>query len=354
MDIGSYEMNVIVATLARNRKKGTEIHGIITTAWGNVISLRRVQQLTREYQEEQRADFERKEGSGRQKSEKRLEIVPLIRDALDANKGATCEELAQRFNTNHRMVYDVITEELSMRSVHDRWVPHTLSLANKNARIACCRNIKEAFVRRNIHRDLIVVDEKWFYARPLGCPQTLRSWVPIDGSGDRGRNAKRSTMERKHMAVVAVNFQGLSYSKVLRRNETVDSELYCSFLEEVMDFFSSDQMRRERRAVEWRNMTLMQDNAKPHVSRHTISFLERRHVRLLRQSPYSPDLNLCDRMIFPMLEMSRHDTYLENEAELKAFLDASLSTLSAEVMRREADKLLNHCDAVISASGEYV
>ena len=87
MYIGSYEINVIVATLARNRKKGTEIHDIITTAWGNVISLRRVQQLTKEYQEEQRADFKRKDGSGRQKSEKRLEIVPLIREALDANKG---------------------------------------------------------------------------------------------------------------------------------------------------------------------------------------------------------------------------------------------------------------------------
>ena len=237
MDIGSYEINVIVATLARNRKKGTEIHDIITTAWGNIISLRRVQQLTKEYQEEERADFERKDGSGRPKSSKRLEIVPLIREALNANKGATCEELAQRFNTNHRMVYDVITEELSMRSVHDRWVPHTLSSANKEARITCCQDIKEAFTRRNIHRDLIVVDEKWFYARPLGCPQTRRSWVPVDGSGDRGQNAKRSTMERKHMAIVAVNFQGLSFSKVLRRNETVDSELYCSFLEEVMNFF---------------------------------------------------------------------------------------------------------------------
>ncbi|MEL7308609.1 MAG: hypothetical protein AAGK05_12570 [Pseudomonadota bacterium] len=55
-----------------------------------------------------------------------------------------------------------------------------------------------------------------------------------------------------------------------------------------------------------------------------------------------------------MLEMRRHNTNLENEAELKAFLDVSLSTLSAEDMGREADKLLNHCDAVISASGEYV
>ena len=39
MDIGSYEINVIVATLVRNRKKGTDIHNIVTTAWGNVISL---------------------------------------------------------------------------------------------------------------------------------------------------------------------------------------------------------------------------------------------------------------------------------------------------------------------------
>ena len=38
------------------------------------ISLRRVQQLTKEFQEEQRADFEGKDGSGRHKSEKRIDM----------------------------------------------------------------------------------------------------------------------------------------------------------------------------------------------------------------------------------------------------------------------------------------
>ena len=55
-----------------------------------------------------------------------------------------------------------------------------------------------------------------------------------------------------------------------------------------------------------------------------------------------------------MLEMSRLNKDLDSDTELQAFLDTSLATLSEDITRREAKKLLKHCDDVMSVGGEYV
>ncbi|QQP32993.1 Uncharacterized protein FKW44_024202, partial [Caligus rogercresseyi] len=47
---------------------------------------------------------------------------------------------------------------------------------------------------------------------------------------------------------------------------------------------------------------LMWDNARPHTDTDTREFLTRRDVEPVKQSPYSPDLNLCDRFLFRKLK----------------------------------------------------
>ncbi|QQP40936.1 Hypothetical protein FKW44_015152 [Caligus rogercresseyi] len=45
----------------------------------------------------------------------------------------------------------------------------------------------------------------------------------------------------------------------------------------------------------------MWDNARPHCHRYQ-GVLDRRDVEPVKQSPYSPDLNLCDRFLFRKLK----------------------------------------------------
>ncbi|QQP42498.1 Histone-lysine N-methyltransferase SETMAR, partial [Caligus rogercresseyi] len=46
----------------------------------------------------------------------------------------------------------------------------------------------------------------------------------------------------------------------------------------------------------------MWDNARPHTATDTREFLTWRDVKPVKQSPYSPDLNLCDRFLFRKLK----------------------------------------------------
>ena len=61
------QLNFFVAILTKNDFNGKQIHELLSFAWGeeNVIKLRRVQTLVRDFQTGERCDFTRKEDSGR-------------------------------------------------------------------------------------------------------------------------------------------------------------------------------------------------------------------------------------------------------------------------------------------------
>ena len=60
-------INYFVATLTRNNFSPTDIHGFLVRAWGegNVKSLRRVQEISKEYRDQDSVVATRRAGSGR-------------------------------------------------------------------------------------------------------------------------------------------------------------------------------------------------------------------------------------------------------------------------------------------------
>ena len=172
------------------------------------------------------------------------------------------------------MICRILKEDLKLKSVNDRNVPYQLTPATKERRVACCREAMKAFSTRSIMKRLVHIDEKWFYARPIGNPSTRTSWVAPDG--DVPTTHRRSTMESKFMAIVATNFEGLTFYKVLPRKRTMDSIVYCAFLEEVFASFSTYKLWTSRKAILWENAVILHDNARPHVSKVTNDFSSHR------------------------------------------------------------------------------
>ena len=62
-----------------------------------------------------------------------------------------------------------------------RWVPRVLSEANKQVRIACCRDLLTALQSRLTKHNLVIIDEKWFYCRGKQPGNTVGSWMSPDG-----------------------------------------------------------------------------------------------------------------------------------------------------------------------------
>ena len=71
--------------------------------------------------------------------------------------------------------------------------------------------------------------------------------------------------------------------------QSIDSQRYIQFIENMKTFF---QNQNQEQRILPHNMRLQQDNSRPHVARATLQHFEEQNIRLLRQPPYSPDVNV--------------------------------------------------------------
>ena len=83
--------------------------------------------------------------------------------------------------------------------------------------------------------------------------------------------------------------------------------IYCiNVTAEVMVKYYKDTGHRfnnlRRDSVKLTDLTLQMDNARPHSATLTQDYLTKRDVPIIPQSPYSPDLNLCDRFLFKKMK----------------------------------------------------
>ena len=77
-------------------------------------------------------------------------------------------------------------------------------------------------------------------------------------------------------------------------------------------------------------------------------------MHLVKQAPYSPDLNQCDRWLFKLLKRGLRECEIVSAHDI---LKASLEILRQIRENRfvfELENLQQHCVKVISAHGDYV
>ena len=136
------------------------------------------------------------------------------------------------------------------------------------------------------------------------------------------------------MILLAVTGDGKVAVKVCGRSETVDSERYVQFVHNVCE-----KWRHLRSSpTQLPQLTWYFENARPHRAWNTLDFCAIRKVTLLRQSPYSIHLNLCDRFILRDLkEHLRKQNYLDT-IEVK---DQTLQWLKSIAQRSLWTKLEN-------------
>lgn len=354
MELSTSNINCIVETLRRNSFKASNICEIITNAWGPIISEKRIRTITKEFKDGARQKFERSEGSGRRKSEQREELRNVIQDDIKEDNDLTVRELALRHDITKDMCWRIVKEDLGLKNVSSRWMPHDLSEDQMIVRVQCCESLKELYASRNATRYIVVTDEKWFYEKPLGNTVTRRCWVSAEGDVTPIKIARRTQSAKKFHVLMAITFGGMFHFKIMEQGVSITSKEYTNFLTETINKFNSFKLQQERRSIPWEYLCLQHDNATPHVSRMTTEFLQKHHATLIKQSPYSPDLNICDRLIFPMLEMKRSKLSFQNSDALNQFLNEQLGNINENIMNHELERLIEHLNKIIDLNGSYV
>ena len=347
MAVKQENLNFFIDTLKGNGFSAVEIHRLLVQRWGEekVVSLRRIQQIAREFEEGSRTAHERIAGSGRPRTSTCPENVEKVRELIEENNRLSCSEIGRLTGIDEDAVNRILTRDLNKKSVCCKWLPHSLTEDNKETRINCCRAMIQTYSRRRSRVNVIVIDEKWIYLRDVCPKENMRAWV--DSAGDRPGIARRTISDRKMLIILACNYsKSLFYHEVMHDGGTINAARYLEFLERMCSKFQPTLPRWE--------LVIQHDNARPHVSRQVKEWLTAQHVSLLKQPPYSPDTNLMDRFLFRNYEVYRRGQHFCNSQEVDESVRQFLTTTAPSKLTKELENFLEHLQKVIDANGDYV
>ena len=98
-------------------------------------------------------------------------------------------------------------------------------------------------------------------------------------------------------------------------------------------------------------MKIIHDNARPHVDKSVISYLEQEGLRIIRHPPYSPDLAPCDFWLFDYLKQRLTDHTYQNSLEHE--ITGILQNIPKEEYLKTFNKWLERMQLCINNNGHY-
>ena len=145
-------------------------------------------------------------------------------------------------------------------------------------------------------------DKSWI---PWDFEDNWRVWIAT--SAVKPRTPCLKLEPRKAVVIVTYTSQQKRILlTLLPQGATMNSGITKKFLD--------DTQRRSRQLqgapIQLADMVLQWDNARPYTSRKTTAHLAKLKVQLVKQSPYSPDLNMRDRFLFRKIKSGWNRAFL--------------------------------------------
>jgi len=175
--------------------------------------------------------------------------------------------------------------------------------------------------------------------------QLIMAWKPL-----RQVVRQSSMTNRKSLLLLAFTPNKRFLVTALPYGVSVDAQCMVDYLRRTGDLWRTLRSK----PVRLNEVSLQIDNARPHTARLVPDFLQEKNITTIWQSPYSPDLNLCDRFLFLWLKNSLRGMTFNSVEEVEEASLRVLREISEESLHEQVDLLLEHCHCVIDASGHHV
>ncbi|CAH1974128.1 unnamed protein product [Acanthoscelides obtectus] len=184
----------------------------------------------------------------------------------------TYREIKASLKISKTSIQKKLHEELGVRKLVSRWIPHLLTEEQKAAKVNWCQKTLDRFNSGNSKNVYSIVsgDESWIY-----CEEKPTKVI-------HGRDIFVS--KAGHIATIPLNEQ-----------RTVTADRYTTIcLPKVITELR--KINPERRII------FHQENASSHTAQKTRQYLTEENVELLGHPPYSPDLSPNDFFTFPKIK----------------------------------------------------
>ncbi|QQP55740.1 Transposase [Caligus rogercresseyi] len=255
------------------------------------------------------------------------ENVARVKCLVEDNPRMNTQQVAAEVSLPSTTVFRLLTEDLGLQTLLSVLVPHQLSEANKTQRVKCSQDLLKLFQGHGedfLGYHLLVQDDGaeailgGAHAGPvLDPPCETDSEEDDDSDG--------------------VHLQA----------EAVDQNTMIEYLRTTGKRFLS--LKKDK--IRLKDCLLMRDNARPHTATDTREFLTRRDVELVKQSPYSLDLNLCDRFLFRKLKYLLRDDEFGGHEEATLAVQRAMRRVSEDELYDQLRKLWGHCTTSLQSEG---
>lgn len=102
---------------------------------------------------------------GAPKSKVNGALIENVKNQIDNDPNISVREISSELDVSIGTVYKVLHEELGLRKISARWVPHVLTPEQKKNRVSCARQLLDLFEPNGPKRitDVVTGDETWIY-----------------------------------------------------------------------------------------------------------------------------------------------------------------------------------------------
>ncbi|CAH2009862.1 unnamed protein product [Acanthoscelides obtectus] len=234
----------------------------------------------------------------------------VTQENVDAVRKLIIEDRHVRYREISKIsIQKILHEELGIRKLVSRWIPHLLTEAQKAARVTWCQKTHDRFNSGNSKNVYSIVsgDESCIYCYEPENKRQSAVWVFQGEEKPTKVIRSRSTFVSKagHIATIPLNEQ---------RTVTADWYTTICLLKVITEL---RKIKPERRII------LHQDNASSHTAQKTRQYLTEENVELLDHPPYSPDLSPNDFFTFPKIKHRlRGQRFHSAEETVDAFKNA--------------------------------
>lgn len=339
MNLTREHIRAIIYYNYSRKMRPSECHKEITVILGKAAASKSTVEKWYQSFRSRAASIQDKPHSGRPSKVKEDDVLA----AIGEDRHLTTRELSVMLAVSKSCIYDTLCR-MNLTYKFNRWVPHVLTLRNKQDRVRICNQLIAQHKELQFFDRMITCDEKWIYYENTG---RTGEW---SGVGQAPSSvAKRALTNKKILLCVWWDRAGVIYKEYLKSGQTMDSEVYCRMLMNVQD----QLLKNRRRLVTMKGVLFHQDNARPHVSSETKNFLKELGWDLMAHPPWSPDIAPSDYYLFSNLQLHLKGAIFNSAEEAICGVDDFFNSRSDHFWAKGIEKLPKRWAKIVETGGDY-
>jgi len=274
--------------------------------------------------------------------------VALIEKTVTENPRIKVEDIVEEINISIGSVFTILHENLGMKKLCSKWIPKLLNDQKRLKRLECSKATLE-LIRAN--RDhffprLVTGDETWVHLYDRESRLEAREWHHTGSPPTKRVRPEKSAA--KTMATVFWDAQGILLLDFLPIGTTMNGEYYAGLLRELRQ-----KIKEKRRGLISRGSLLLEDNARPHVSKLARAAGLAAGFTYIDHPPYSPDLAPSDYFLFSNLKKSLRGTKFLDLNQAKSAVVDFFDSKDKSFFKRGIEQLESNFEKCIDAEGCY-